>query len=349
MSLRAAVILLIASLLALPTPIYLLAEEAVIHPDLLKNIDRSLAFIQSQQKPDGSFEAAGPGNTITGLAVLSYLSAGHAPELGRYGPTLRRAIDHLVDKDPEGGYFGGDGGRMYSHCIVTIALAQAHGLELDETQRKKVRNALQKALAVICTAQDVERTDKHSGGWHSDPTSADSDLSVTAWCIVALRACQDAGLTVPQARLDRALDYLLRCHRDGRGAFAHAGREDLTAGVNAAAVLCLAQHGRTELPQTASAIKYLENHLVKDSNQPYYYFTQHQIAQASALVGGETWPKAWNQISRQLLKSQRKDGSFPHARHNEPGADNDSGRVYSTAMAALTLTIPLRLLPLYQH
>ena len=49
--------------------------------------------------------------------------------------TVRTAADYLANLNPENGYFGRDESRMYGHCIVTLALAEAYGTEVDEIQR----------------------------------------------------------------------------------------------------------------------------------------------------------------------------------------------------------------------
>jgi len=46
-----------------------------------------------------------------------------------------------------------------------------------------------------------------------------------------------------------------------------------------------------------------------------------------------------------LLKTQRKDGSWPEGSGNEQRA----GRCYSTAMALLAMSVSYRQLPIYQR
>src|SRR5512138_2799434 len=66
-------------------------------------IDRGLAFLARQQAPDGAFEATGPRLATCALSFMSFLAAGHTPDVGRYGLVVRQATDCLVREAPEDG------------------------------------------------------------------------------------------------------------------------------------------------------------------------------------------------------------------------------------------------------
>ena len=311
-------------------------------------IDRGLFFLQKQQKADGSFDAIGPANANTGLALLAFLASGHTPDAGKYGLTVRAALDYLASQKPEGGYFGRDDGRMYSHCIVTLALAEAHGTETDELQRRRVRATLDKCLAVLLAAQDVRKDKGSEGGWRYEPTSSDSDLSVTAWCTLALRACQNAGLNVPPERFERATTYMLSCYRPQTKVFAYQPGGDGSIAMTAAALLNLHLAGAGRSPEAEGAASLLMQKPPKDGER-YHYYTLYYVTEAAFQAGDKAWPILWKNTCDQLLASQRKDdGSWP-AKPNEPGGDHKPGRFYATAMASLTLSVPLGLLPVYQR
>src|SRR5262249_19126893 len=66
-------------------------------------IDAGLAYLESQQLPDGSF---GTNNhtanhrghvAITSLCGLAFMAGGHQPGRGRYGHTVSRALEFLVN------------------------------------------------------------------------------------------------------------------------------------------------------------------------------------------------------------------------------------------------------------
>src|SRR5258706_9218105 len=182
------------------------SASEVLSGDLDGSIARGLAYLARQQQPDGSFQNrekgadasaprfGGPKVALTGLSLMAYLAAGRMPDTGKHGRVVRNAIDYLVKACPEDGYFGKvDGSRMYGHAIATLALAEVYGMEGDAAQRKSVRAALTRAVKVLLQAQNIKKEDAYRGGWRYEVASADSDLSVSAWCILALRAAQNAA------------------------------------------------------------------------------------------------------------------------------------------------------------
>ena len=338
-----------ASAAALPLLSPLIAKAADPLPSGLDAaIDRGLAFLQKQQKEDGSFSAVGPANALCGLAILAYLCAGHTPDVGRYGLVVRKAVGFLLNRKIDNGYFGADGGRMYGHAIATLALAEAHGTETDDAQRRRVRQTLEKCLPPIFESQDV-RKDKPpaAGGWRYELNSTDSDLSVSGWCIAAMRACQDAGLTIPRDRAERALSFVLACHNADQRAFAYEPGGAPTVTMTSVALLCLHLLDAADRVDAPRLEKFLVDRRVR-ADERFFYYAHYHATQAAYQAGGGTWDVVWKNTWEQLLPMQKKDdGSWP--KKEDPGSDDRKGRVYSTAMACLALSVPLRLLPLYQR
>src|SRR4051812_42096982 len=153
------------------------AESPAASPKVDDAVGRGLEFLAKQQNPDGSFTAGrnadgtpttsvtAPPCAVTGVAVMAFLAAGDVPDLGRRGPVLSAAVEYLLGKVPEDGYVGapsgpkGDDSRMYGHGVVTLALAQAYGVEHDRDRRQRIRSALAKMLGVILRAQSVAKPD----------------------------------------------------------------------------------------------------------------------------------------------------------------------------------------------
>jgi hypothetical protein len=313
-----------------------------------RTVERGLQYLQKRQNQEkGSFDAEGPPNAMAGLAVLAFLACGHTPDVGRYGLTIRRALDFLLNQDAPDGYFGGDGGRMYGHCIVTIALAEVYGMETDEPQRRRIRSALDNALQVIYAAQDVRKGADDAGGWRYERHSTDSDLSVSVWCMIAMKACQNAGLTVPKQRVDGALQYLLRCFRKDQKGFAYRPGEGASQAMTGAALLSLYLLGAEDRSEVPLASQYLTDKPITNDTRFFYYATYY-TTQAAFQAGGTTWTTVWQRNSESLVRLQRDDGSWPSKRE-ELGREDVRGRFYPTAISVLTLSVPLRLLPIYQR
>jgi hypothetical protein len=332
----------------------------VLSPDLDASITRGLAYLARQQQSDGSFQNREPGAAgaspasprftgpkvaLTGLSLMSFLAAGRMPDTGKHGLAVRNAIDYLVTACPaDDGYFGKvDGSRMYGHAIATLALAEVYGMEADAAQRKRVRSALARAVKVLLQAQNAKKEDTFRGGWRYEIASPDSDLSVSGWCILALRAAQNAGIEVPKDSADRAAAFVLKCWRpEGKG-FAYQPGGEVALTMTAAAALDLQLLDRVTRPEVVAAGKYLDAHAVADDTQ-YPYYARYYTTQAAYQFAGKLWPKIWEQNQTKLLQSQQKDGSWPQSR-----TSNEPGQTYATAMSLLTLSVPLRLLPTYQR
>ena len=321
------------------------ADPPALPPRLDESVERGLAFLAKGQQPDGSF-ADDPEYRIpeTALAVLAYLSAGHAPEAGRYGLAVRGAVDFLVAAVPEDGYVGRIGkGQMYAQGIVTLALAQAHGVEPSAERRLKQGKALGRLVALILKAQAAKPEGVHAGGWRYTPEAQDSDLSLSGWNALALRAAQDVGVKVPADAIARAADYVERCYSKEAKAFAYQPSGPVRPGANGTGVLCLYLLDRADRPAVRDALKYLVENAAAGGTE-YEYYAVYYATHAAFQVGDETWSAVSKVTLDRLIKSQKSDGGWPA---DPPRAE--PGRVYRTAMAVLTLTVPYRLLPIYQR
>ncbi len=313
-------------------------------PNLDTAVGNGLAYLAKQQQADGSFETTGPRLATSGLALMSFLAAGHTPDLGRYGLVVRNGIDFLIAQTPEDGYFGKvDGSRMYGHGIVTLALAEAYGVESSDERRAKLRAALIKAAGVIVTAQNVPKPDPFIGGWRYEPAAADSDLSLSGWNALALRACQDAGLNVPKDAVKNAASFVAKCYRPDLKAFAYQPGGDVMISSNAVGMLSLYLLDAGERPELTEAAKYLTANLVADATR-FPYYSLYYTTQAALQAGDLAWEAVSKPALAKLFKSQLPDGGWPANPSGE-----EPGRIYATSMATLTLSVPYRLLPIYQR
>ena len=355
----------IVALLFPPTVAFAQARSPAgetISPDLEPAVARGLAYLARQQQPDGSFQNrepagdpkepprfTGPKVALTGLSLMAYLASGRMPDTGKHGLAVRNAVDYLVKACPaDDGYFGKvDGSRMYGHAIATPALAEVYGMEADAAQRRGVHSALTRAVAVLLRAQATQKEEPHRGGWRYEIGSTDSDLSVSGWCILALRAAHNAGIEVPRESADRAAAFVLNCWRPDAKGFAYQPGGAATLTMTASAVLDLNLLDRGTTREARQAAAFLARTPVDDKTE-YPYYARYYTTQAAFQAGGDVWPTVWNRTQADLLKLQHDqkdaDGSWPPSR-----TANEPGQTYATAMSVLTLAVPLRLLPTYQR
>ena len=65
-----------------------------------------------------------------------------------------------------------------------------------------------------------------------------------------------------------------------------------------------------------------------------------------AQLGGQHWKQFFPSLANTLIRSQRSSGEW---RAEPYGGDRTFGNTYTTAMAVLSLTPPLQLLPVYKR
>src|SRR5262245_61804020 len=96
---------------------------------------KALAWLASKQNSDGSWsESRYPHNTaITAFALLAFMSQGHLPGQGEYGPNVAKGAKFLIASSRSDGYLvGSRGGNMYCHGLATLALAELWGMAGDD-------------------------------------------------------------------------------------------------------------------------------------------------------------------------------------------------------------------------
>ena len=311
-------------------------------PSVDSAVRRGLEFLAKKQNADGSFDAGENKVAVTGLSVMAFLACGHPPDVGKYGLVVRGGVDFLVAQASAEGYFGKAHGKgMYDQGIVTLALAEAMGVEHDPSRRQKIHGELVKAVKLILDAQAVAKPEPHAGGWRYTPKAPDSDLSLSGWNALALRAAQDVGVDVPKEAVQKAVGYVLRCYHATEKGFSYQPGGGAQVGPTGIGVLSLYLLDGAGRPEAAEGAKWLADHPVNDGT-PFRYYAMYYATQAAHQAGGAAWPAVSKAVNDKLLPLQDKDGAWPKSAQEPEGP-------YSTAMAVLTLSVPYRLLPAYQR
>lgn len=329
-------------------------------------VERALLYLARNQGADGSLAGGTPAAAndsrlaITGLATLAFLSCGHTPGEGRFGVVVSNAEAYLLSAaaaTPEGYVGSVDGSRMYGQGIVALALSQLLGAEHDAERRAKLLAAVNRSVSVILKAQAVEKPAEQKGGWRYEPSSGDSDLSLTGWNVLALHGAKLAGIEVPVEAFRGATGFVLSC-RAASGGFAYQPKEEARPASTGAGVVTLmvsagwpsalasgaagANTPDAAPPDALAALDFLLSRPLKfDEKFPYY--SAHYTLHASHLAGRSYYRRAAEAIVPVLLSRQKPDGSFEASPDGqEPGA------YYATALTALTLSLPKSELPAYQ-
>ena len=196
-------------------------------------VQLGLKWLAAQQMPEGRWlrngkstrpgvNNRGKGNDIasTAFALLPFLAHGQTQRAvdGRvtYAKVVEGGLNFLRSQQKADGDLSG-GKTMYVHALATLALCEAFNASSDPL----LKEPSQKAIDFIVDAQS-----SRNGGWRYTPGMA-GDLSVTSWCLMALKSGQMAGLSVPTKTLDKATVFLQRVTR-GDGGYNYLARSPAT-------------------------------------------------------------------------------------------------------------------------
>ncbi|WFB37722.1 terpene cyclase/mutase family protein [Kiritimatiellota bacterium B12222] len=314
-------------------------------------LDNAFEFLIKTQQPDGSFPGEyGKSAGIVALAGMSVLSAGHTPGPDRYGEFINGCIDYVLKQQNEDGYILTSNGKdkgLYSHNISTLFLAEVSGM-MDPDREPKVKQGLQQAIQVILRAQDVKKKSGHEGGWRYSPRSSDSDLSVSGWALMALKAARLNGAMVPKENIDYAVKYMLSTQIDNGGFNYQKGKGNGRITLTGMSVLCLNLTGHHNSPEVQRGQDYIMKHYKNIPKDNYECYALYYNAQSAFQMGGENWKALGGWLYNRYLPLQKADGSWGRDASGGSSAEKNTP-VYRTSMIVLSLTVPYRQLPIYQR
>jgi hypothetical protein len=218
------------------------------------------------------------------------------------------------------------------------------------------------ASALDFTRQLQTRPKRYSedlGGWRYirlrwSTNNADSDLSVTGWQLMFLRAAKNAAFDVPEAFITDAMNYVQGCWDEQRGIFHYTmvqADKRASRGMTAVGILSFSLAGQHKSRIALRAGEWLLKHPVKHFSDGYgsgdrLFYTSYYSSQAMAQLGGHFWQGFYPSLVNTLLPNQTETGAWPP----EPlHGDGVFGPCYSTALAVLALTPPFQVLPVYQR
>src|SRR5215218_9654691 len=105
---------------------------ALATPAFAEATAKALEWLAAKQNSDGSWgDVRYPNNTaITGFALMAFMSQGHVPNQGKYGPEVAKGTRFLLAsaRESDGYLIGTRMGNMYCHGMATLALTQLFGM-----------------------------------------------------------------------------------------------------------------------------------------------------------------------------------------------------------------------------
>jgi hypothetical protein len=357
------------------------APRDVLSPDEWRrvdaSVDRALAWLAGEQQSDGSFptlDAGQPG--VTALCVMAFISHGHMPGAGRYGPNLERATDFVLGCQKENGLvtlIGPEGPEItrqiehdlgvsaaYNHAIASLMLSELYGMSGNE-RAAQIQKVVGRSIRATLTMQRWPKDHAEDrGGWRyvDNFDDNDSDLSITGWSLMFLRSSRNAGFDVPKSAIDDAVGYVRRSYSRRYGAFGYTIHESdpRSRCMAGAGILALAHAGYHNSPEALQSAAWLQRYNFDNYNQletfdqswyhDRYHYGLFNCCQAMYQLGGRYWEDFFPRTVHTLLENQQPDGSWPAESHFH---DGQFGNAYTTALVLMTLGAPNQLLPIFQR
>ncbi|MBI3097519.1 MAG: hypothetical protein HYY93_04630 [Planctomycetes bacterium] len=306
---------------------------------------------------------------LTGLALLAFLEAGTTPAstvdfprpggVIRSGACVQKAVDWLRQSQDADGCIGGQktAKYMYDAAIGTCALSEYAAATKDPA----ALGAAQRAADFLCSAQNPGK------GWRYTKRCGDNDTSVTGWCVLALKAAEQAGCKVPGAAFEGAAGWFdevtdpnyFKVGYTTRGTGQVVTTENMDyanhPALEALAVTCRLLMGQNiDAAPIAQAVGPVVSDfpswdMSKKSTDFYYWFwgtRAFQLYDAPTGPGWANWaiPLKAALVSHQIkpekpgLSASCDTGSWPPVGR----WCFEGGRVYSTAINCLTLVTLLK-------
>jgi hypothetical protein len=306
----------------------------------------------------GKYEAA-----LTGLAVLAFQAGGHYDfNEHQYSGNVARGLHCLADQQGFNGELVGslndvsegpdhqatrlDRCYMYEHSIATFALAEA--CAVAKAARRQPNPQLWNAA--VKGVRFIESQQHNDGGWrYNNDKRLASDSSVSGWAMLALKTAREAEIEIKPETVPRLVEFFKKVEEPltGRTHYVAATfTTDALTGVGMMVDEFVNQQTSTQrihraAPYLADEAESKWGPRVKPPAIDYYLWYNCTLAMFQA--GGEPW-KRWNDVTRACILSLQEQaadctrGSWPP----EDRWSHEGGRIYSTALAVLTLEVYYR-------
>ncbi|HLG42647.1 MAG TPA: prenyltransferase/squalene oxidase repeat-containing protein, partial [Planctomycetota bacterium] len=296
---------------------------------------------------------------LTGLSLLAFLGAGYT-HLSRdiydgicFGDVVKKGVQYLMRiQDPSGRITPDDVPKyMYNHLLAAFALCEAYGL----TDSAMIKEAAQKAVDYTVQAQNP------GYAWRYSARSGDNDSSVSGWGAQLLKSAELALLNLPPDAFKGVIAWY---DKATEGSYKYTGYLNSERGkvvipsvnehfsdhpaLTSIAVMTRLFINRRSDPNVRGGADLVIQDLPEwDSrglkvDMYYWYYASFAMFQFDG-PKGPYWNR-WNTaIKAALLDTQNsrndcRSGSWePVDRWSSEG-----GRVYTTAMGALTMEVYYR-------
>lgn len=323
---------------------HLRAEQS---PEVERSVNQALDYLARQQRRQGYWEANGGQYRIamTALSGIAFLSEGSTTTRGKYAPQVRRAVDFLVGSAQPNGLIGysEDYHYTYGHGFSMIFLSEVFGEEEDAERRAQLKRVLERAVRFSAEAQTS------LGGWGYVSARDGNDFDEGSTCVTqvqGLRACRNAGITVPKEIIEKAKVYIHKCMTAEGGINYSIKGGGARPPITAAAVASMYSAGEYgESDDVTKMLEFCSKNIwpggggISSQGHGHWHYMHYYYAQVM-YRDEDQWEKYFKELRENLVNSQSADGSWQ---------EGNVGSVYVTAINATILQLDKAYLPIFQR
>ncbi|MDB5389094.1 MAG: blaR1 8 [Planctomycetaceae bacterium] len=263
-------------------------------------LKRGVAFLKSQQQPDGSWPGLeNQSGSVTAMATVALLQAGVPAD----DPAIQKALPVLRKNDLK---------FIYTVALQTIAFCAA--------SPKVDAELIRRHIAWIEGAQVLDGPAK--GGWsYTGTRGARADGSCSRFAVLGLHAAQKAGFAVQPRTWERVSQYWLSTQlNDGQWGYSVGAPATPTmtlAGIGGLATAQRMLPHDAEAKLREAAIKKASEHVQSMINRlpqtAFPFYGLHSLERAGNLTGTSRYHRSVNWkfvVTELLLEAQRQDGAW---------------------------------------
>ncbi|MBL8696669.1 MAG: terpene cyclase/mutase family protein [Planctomycetes bacterium] len=318
---------------------------------------------------------------VTALSLLAFLGAGYdqrsqkqwtdpfTKRVIKVGDVVKNGLKFLRSSQDEQGSFVPSANAKwgYNHSIAALCMTEAYGLSRSPLWKESA----QKAIDNLIAGQNPAPGGSGYLAWRYRPQSGDNDISVTGWCVMALKSAELAGLKFSQGSMEGAFNFCEEVTDKTNGQVGYTKREEAGQQVKqpgknddyqnhpalSAVGMCVrtfSQHNMED-PMLKLGADLMKKDLPewnkqKKTNDYYYWYyaslalNQFDGPDSPRATKGEYW-KPWNETLKKALLDNQVNNPKSCSDGSWDGDDRwgfEGGRVYATAINTLTFEVYYR-------